>query len=180
MKQSDTEEISMSVAKEHLLTFRTAAAAFSKSVQDVCQEGVELFLSNKLPISDESRNRYKGAIYTVRLNRHLVSRLKQESDKRDVPVSVMFRAWAIELDRRYKVEISYQPIDFKNFVPKNLSEHEEIQAVEVVKGKKFVARVHIPIEPPFHEGDKYAKGRKVIRIDVDKQGKYWVLYIVNA
>ena len=64
--------------------------------------------------------------------------------------------------------------------PKNLAEHEEIQAVEVVKGKKFAALVHIPIEPPFHEGDKYAKGRKVIRIDVDKQGKYWILYIANG
>ena len=178
--KSDTEELSMSVAKEHLLTFRTASAAFSKSVQDICQEGVELFVSNKLPITDESRNRYKGAIYTVRLNRHLVSRLKQESDKRDVPVSVMFRAWAIELDRKYKIEISYQQIDFKKFLPKNLAEHEEIQAVEVVKGKKFAALVNIPIEPPFHEGDKYAKGRKVIRIDIDKQGKYWILYIANG
>jgi hypothetical protein len=178
--KSDTEELSMSVAKEHLLTFRTASAAFSKSVQDICQEGVELFVSNKLPITDESRNRYKGAIYTVRLNRHLVSRLKQESDKRGVPVSVMFRAWAIELDRKYKIEISYQQIDFKKFLPKNLVEHEEIQAVELVKGKKFAALVNIPIEPPFHEGDKYAKGRKVIRIDIDKQGKYWILYIANG
>jgi len=178
--KSDTEELSMSVAKEHLLTFRKASAAFSKSVQDVCQDGVELFISNKLPITDESRNRYKGAIYTVRLNRQLVSRLKQESDKRDVPVSVMFRAWAIELDRKFKIEISYQQIDFKEFVPKNLAEHQEIKAVEVVKGKKFVALVQIPIKPPFQEGDKYAKGRKVSRIDVDKQGKYWILYIVNG
>jgi hypothetical protein len=178
--KSDTEELSMSVAKEHLLTFRTASAAFSKSVQDVCQDGVELFISNKLPITDESRNRYKGAIYTVRLNRQLVSRLKQESEKRDVPVSVMFRAWAIELDRKFKIEISYKQIDFKEFVPKNLAEHQEIQAVEVVKGKKFAALVQIPIKPPFQEGDKYAKGRKVIRVDVDKQGKYWIIYIVNG
>ena len=47
-----------------------------------------------------------------------------------------------------------------------------------MKGKKF--SVSIPIEPPFKEGDKYAKGRKVIRIDVDKQGKYWVIYTGNA
>jgi hypothetical protein len=181
IKQPDTEEVSMSVDKEHLLTFRTASVAFTKSVQDICQEGVELFLDNKLPITDESRNRYKdSAIYTIRLPRQLVARLKQGSDKRDVPVSVMFRAWAIELNRRHKFEINYLAIDFAKFLPKDLSAHEEIQAVEVVKGKKFVARIHIPIEPPFKEGDKYAKGRKVVRIDLDKQGKYWVLYVVNA
>lgn len=175
---TDSEELSMSVAKDHLLTFRTAAAAFSKSVQDVCQEGAELFIANKLPITDESRSLYKGAIYTVRLPRQIVSRLKQESDKRSVPVSVMFRAWALELDRRHKIEISYLQIDFKKVLPKNLSEHKDIEVVEVVKGKKFVAQ--LPIDPPFHEGDTFAKGRKVTRIDVDKHGKYWVLYIVNA
>jgi hypothetical protein len=181
MKQPDTEEVSMSVNKQHLLTFRTASAAFSKSVQDICQDGVELFLSNKLPITEESRNRYKNsAIYTIRLPRQLAARLKQESDKRDVPVSVMFRAWAIELESRHKFEINYLAVDFAHFLPKDLSAHHDIHAVEVVKGKKFAAQIRIPIEPPFKEGDKYAKGRKVVRIDLDKQGKYWLLYIGNA
>jgi hypothetical protein len=181
MKQPDTEEVSMSVDRNHLLTFRTASAALSKSVQDICQEGVELFLSHKLSITEESRNRYgNGAIYTIRLPKQLVARLKAESDKTDVPVSVMFRAWAIDLDRRHKFEIKYLPIEFAKFLPKDLSTHEDVQAVELLKGKRFAARIHIPVEPPFKEGDKYAKGRKVIRIDLDKQGKYWVVYVVNS
>ena len=183
IKQPDkeTEEITMSVDKAHLLAFRTASAAFSKTVQDICQEGVELFLNNKLPITDESRNRYNNnVIYTIRLSRPLVARLKQESGKRDVPVSVMFRAWAIELNSRHKFEINYLAIDFAKFLPKDLSAYEEIQAVELVKGKKFAARILVPIDPPFKDGDRYAKGRKVARIDLDEQHKYWVLYVVNS
>ena len=175
------EEVSMSVDKAHLLTFRTAAAAFRKTVQDVLQEGAELFLSGGLKITDESRDRHQdNAIYTVRIDRQVLERLRKESDKRDVSVSVVFRAWAIELNRKHKFEISYQPIDFKKFRPKDFSSYEEVQAVEVVKGKTFAARIHDPIEPPFQEGAKFAKGRKVSRVDVDKQGKFWVLYIVNA
>ena len=171
----------MNVGKAHLLTFRTAAAAFRKTVQDICQEGAELFLSGGLKIADESRERYNDSvIYTVRLDRSTIERLRKESEKKDVSVSVVFRAWAIELDRKHRFEISYQPIDFKKFLPKDFSAYEEVRAIEVVKGKKFVARADVPIEPPFHEGEKYAKGRKVARIDVDKQGKFWVLYVVNA
>jgi hypothetical protein len=181
MSQSAMEEVSMSVDKAHLLTFRTAAAAFRKTVQDVLQEGAELFLSGGLKITDESRDRHQdNAIYTVRIDRQVLERLRKESDKRDVSVSVVFRAWAIELNRKHKFEISYQPIDFKKFLPKDFSSYEEVQAVEVVKGKTFAARIHVPIEPPFQEGAKFAKGRKVSRVDVDKQGKFWVLYIINA
>jgi hypothetical protein len=38
----------------------------------------------------------------------------------------------------------------------------------------------VSLAPPFQEGAKYAKGRKVARVDIDKLGKFWVLYLVNA
>ena len=182
MKQPDTEEISMNVDKEHLVTFRTAAAAFNKLVQDICQEGVQLFVDNKLKITDRSRHRYHdSAIYTVRLNREVAMRFKEESEKRDVPVSVVFRAWALELDRRHKFEIDYQEIDFKKVLPKNLSKELDVHVVEAVRGgEHFVARINIPIRPPFEKGEVYVKGRKVLRVGLDKHGKHWVIYSANA
>jgi hypothetical protein len=181
MTPPDMEEVSMNVNKVHLLTFRTAAAAFRKTVQEVFQQGAELFLSGGLKVSDESQERHvDNMIYTVRMDRKLLERLRKEAEKKDVPVSAVFRAWAFELERQHRFEISYQPIDFKAFLPKDFSAYGEAQAIEVVRGKKFVARVNVPIEPPFQEGAKYAKGRKVARVDVDKQGKFWVLYVINA
>jgi hypothetical protein len=181
MNQPAMEEFSMSVSKEHLLTFRTAAAAFCKTVQEVCQEGAERFLSGGLKITEEVRDKASEAtIYTVRMNPAVLARLRKEADKREVSVSGVLRAWAIELASKHAFEISYLPIDFKGALSKNLSEYPDVQAVQLVRGKQFKAQLRVPLLPPFKEGATYAKGRKVARVDLDKLGKFWVLYIVNG
>src|SRR5690348_11733446 len=158
MSKSGMEELSMNVGKEHLLTLRTAAAAFCTSVQDVCQEAAERFLSGKLRITDEARERTRDStIYTVRMEASLLGRLQKAADKSDVSASAVFRAWAIELARKHRFEMVYLPIDFKACLSKDLSEYPEVHAVQLVRGKRFEVQVHVPLAPPFKEGAPYAE-----------------------
>lgn len=181
MSQPVMEELSMNVGKEHLLTLRTAAAAFCTSVQDLCQQAAERFLSGALKITDEARERTRDStIYTVRMEASLLERLRKAADKKDVSASAVFRAWAIELARKHRFEMVYVPIDFKSLLAKDLSEYPDVHAVQLVRGKRFEVQVHVPLPLPFTEGSRYVEGRKVARVDLDKLGKFWVLYIVNA